>query len=73
MSVWRRAQHGPNRDAPVLAFTADADLGDLAELGPFDGVVRKPIDAHALAAAIAEAFVETGSAGRAPTRAAGQT
>jgi PAS domain S-box-containing protein len=50
-----RAAEGPNRETPILAFTADADLGRLEnELG-FDGIVRKPIVATALAEAIYEA------------------
>lgn len=48
-----RALDGPNQDAPVLAFTADAEVGDGAGLEAFDGVVRKPIDTLALAGAVA--------------------
>ena len=48
-----RASAGPNRNAPILAFTADVQ----AELGPdhtvFDGIVSKPIVAADLAAAVA--------------------
>ncbi len=57
-----RAQTGPNRDVPVLAFTADADIGEPAgDLGGpngldmFDGVIRKPINPQQLAGAIAAA------------------
>jgi CheY-like chemotaxis protein len=38
-----REAWGPNRDVPVLAFTADADLGGDGDLSGFDGLVRKPI------------------------------
>jgi len=43
-----RGEPGPNDSIPVLAFSADADLGGL--LGPdgFDGFVEKPIDATRL-------------------------
>jgi CheY-like chemotaxis protein len=53
-----RAGSGPNNDVPVLAFTANADLAgfDAAALSGFDGVVRKPIVAAELFAAIAEAI-----------------
>ena len=47
-----RAAEGPNRAAPILAFTADADLGRLEQEEGFGGVVRKPIIATALAEAI---------------------
>ena len=50
-----RAGDGPNRDAPILAFTADAQVAGLGEPGGFDGLVRKPIVALALAQAISEA------------------
>ncbi len=50
-----RAVKGPNRDAPVLAFTADAEVGDGAGLEAFDGIVRKPIDTLLLAEAVARA------------------
>ncbi|WP_304176124.1 PAS domain S-box protein [Phenylobacterium aquaticum] len=47
-----RAGAGPNHQTPILAFTADADLGWLGETHGFDGVARKPIDTLALAEAI---------------------
>ena len=50
-----RAAEGPNRATPILAFTADADLGRLEQEEGFQGVVRKPIIATALAEAIYEA------------------
>ena len=50
-----RAQPGPNRETPVLAFTADATRGHGSGLEDFEGVVLKPIDAMALA----ESLVET--------------
>ena len=50
-----RAAVGPNRDTPILAFTADADLGRLEQEQGFQGVVRKPIVATALAEAIYDA------------------
>ena len=50
-----RAAEGPNRETPILAFTADADLGRLEQDLGFQGVVRKPIVAIALAEAIYEA------------------
>ncbi|MFZ5670756.1 MAG: PAS domain S-box protein [Pseudomonadota bacterium] len=43
-----RARPGPNRDAPVLALSADV-LGDLSG---FDGAVPKPIDARVLIEAV---------------------
>ena len=39
----------------MLAFTADADVGDGAGLETFDGVVRKPIDPMDMTARIAMA------------------
>ena len=60
-----RAIDGPNRLAPVLAFTADAEVGDGAGLAAFDGVVRKPIDPKALAEGLALAV----GAGRNPAEA----
>ncbi len=48
-----RSQPGPNRDTPVLAFTADAMLGHGSSLEDFDGVVLKPIDAMALLESLA--------------------
>ena len=50
-----RAQDGPNRYVPVLAFTADAETGDRADLEGFEGVVRKPISVSELAAVVAAA------------------
>jgi PAS domain S-box-containing protein len=50
-----RTDPGPNRDIPVLAFTADADLVDASDLDAFDGVVRKPISPLDLYATIARA------------------
>ncbi len=47
-----RAEDGPNQDVPILAFTADIDLDDLNLDHGFDGLVRKPIAAADLAAAI---------------------
>ena len=49
-----RSAPGPNRDAPILAFSADHELGEAAA-GLFDGHVRKPIDVAALLEALAEA------------------
>ena len=48
-----RGQPGPNRNIPVLAFTADAEMGESARLDAFDGVVRKPIEVVALSGLIA--------------------
>ncbi|HEY0647077.1 PAS domain S-box protein [Phenylobacterium sp.] len=48
-----RGAPGPNRDAPILAFSADHELGEAAA-GLFDGHVRKPIDVAALLEALAE-------------------
>jgi CheY-like chemotaxis protein len=50
-----RAGDGPNRDAPILAFTADAQVAALGQPRGFDGLVRKPIVPLALAQAICEA------------------
>ena len=57
-----RAEPGPNREVPVLAFTADAeidgsgsDFGGPDGLDMFDGVIRKPIQPLQLAGAIAAA------------------
>ena len=55
-----RAVAGPNRAAPVLAFTADAEVGDGAGLEAFDGIVRKPIDTLVLAEAVARAAASRG-------------
>ena len=51
-----REQTGPNRETPVLAFTADATRGHGSSLENFDGVVLKPISAMALAESLAEAL-----------------
>jgi PAS domain S-box-containing protein len=53
-----RAQPGPNRAAPVVAFTADMDVAD--GLADFTGVVRKPISANVMAAAVAAAIADHG-------------
>jgi PAS domain S-box-containing protein len=50
-----RSGDGPNRDAPILAFTADAQVAGLDQPRGFDGLVRKPIVALALAQAIHDA------------------
>ena len=47
-----RAQPGPNQAVPVLAFSADADLEGAPWAQEFDGLVRKPIVAAELLAAI---------------------
>lgn len=38
-----RAEEGPSRDAPILAFSADSELTDDEDGFLFDGVVRKPV------------------------------
>jgi PAS domain S-box-containing protein len=43
---------GPNRDVPILAFTADADLNLLNGEHGFDGLVSKPIAAMDLIDAV---------------------
>jgi CheY-like chemotaxis protein len=43
---------GPNQDVPILAFTADADLGLLGLDHGFDGLVSKPIMAADLVDAV---------------------
>ncbi len=43
---------GPNQDVPVLAFTADSDLGLLGQDHGFDGLVSKPIMAEDLVNAV---------------------
>jgi PAS domain S-box-containing protein len=48
-----RANAGPNRRTPVIAFTADAEAGHGDSLDAFDGIVRKPMDTMGLVAAIA--------------------
>ena len=50
-----REGSGPNRDIPVLAFTADADVASHGDLESFDGLVRKPIQPLDMYASIAEA------------------
>ena len=50
-----RSGAGPNRHAPILAFTADAQVAGIGDPGGFDGLVRKPIVPLALAQAIGEA------------------
>lgn len=52
-----RASAGPNRETPILAFTASADGAVLDSLGAlgFHSAVAKPLDAHALLAALARA------------------
>jgi PAS domain S-box-containing protein len=50
-----REAAGPNRDVPVLAFTADADLAGEGDLDGFDGLVRKPIQPLEMYAAISDA------------------
>jgi PAS domain S-box-containing protein len=51
-----RAAPGPNRNTPVLAFSADTDLERLVDAaGGFDGVVRKPIDPASLISMVAMA------------------
>ena len=49
-----RAEPGPNRDAPILAFSANHEL-DAASAALFDGHVLKPIEVGALLAALAQA------------------
>ncbi|ESQ86951.1 hypothetical protein ABAC460_21465 [Asticcacaulis sp. AC460] len=48
-----RAEAGPNRDTPILAFTANGN--DLYNPADFDGLVAKPITPAALVNAIADA------------------
>ncbi len=57
-----RAGDGPNRDVPVLAFTADAMLGHGSILEEFDGVILKPIHAMHLAGTVASAIASRSSA-----------
>jgi CheY-like chemotaxis protein len=49
---------GPNRDMPILAFSADniGDAPDMIRLDEFQGRVIKPIEPLALLAAIARAI-----------------
>ena len=56
-----RASDGLNRHTPVLAFTADAEVGRDAGLEAFDGVVRKPINTLAMAGSVALAAAGAGS------------
>ncbi|OHB31312.1 MAG: hypothetical protein A2790_01990 [Phenylobacterium sp. RIFCSPHIGHO2_01_FULL_69_31] len=65
-----RAAEGPNRGAPVLAFTADADLEGEGELAGFDGLVRKPIQPLEMYCAIARAAQWAASDEHAGTRVA---
>jgi PAS domain S-box-containing protein len=52
-----RAKPGPNRDLPILAFSADdvGDEPDMADLDEFQGRVFKPIQPSAMLAAISQA------------------
>lgn len=52
-----RERPGPNRDMPILAFSADniGDAPDMARLDEFQGRVIKPIEPSALLTAIAQA------------------
>ena len=52
-----RERPGPNRDMPILAFSADniGDAPDMADLDEFQGRVIKPIEPSAMLAAIAQA------------------
>jgi CheY-like chemotaxis protein len=47
-----RGRPGPNQDVPILAFTADSDLGLLDGDHGFDGLVSKPIMAADLIDAV---------------------
>jgi PAS domain S-box-containing protein len=47
-----RDRPGPNQDVPILAFTADSDLGLLRGDHGFDGLVSKPIMAAGLVEAV---------------------
>lgn len=49
-----RSEPGPNRDTPILAFSADHQLDD-AVAGLFDGHVRKPIEVAPLLEALLQA------------------
>ena len=53
-----RAGAGPNRDTPILAYTADAGEGLEADLirDGFCGAVSKPVGAEALIRAVADAL-----------------
>ena len=50
-----RAEPGPNRDVPVIAFTADMDVNPTSNPAGFSGLVRKPISAVEMVAVIAGA------------------
>ena len=50
-----RTSDGPNREIPVMAFTADADIAGDGALNAFNGVVRKPIVPLEMYATIARA------------------
>jgi len=43
-----RSEPGPNDSIPILAFSADVDLGSLLGSGGFDDFVGKPVNAAAL-------------------------
>jgi len=49
-----RSEPGPNDCIPILAFSADVDLGNLLGPGGFDDFVGKPVDAAALIEAVAK-------------------
>jgi CheY-like chemotaxis protein len=66
-----RAKAGPNRDIPVLAFTADADIAGPGDLDAFDGVVKKPIAPLDMYATIARATQWTGAESEEAAHAAG--
>ena len=52
-----RQTPGPNQHIPILAFSADINLGQGGQIDPvFDGSVRKPLVAADLAAALVEAL-----------------
>jgi CheY-like chemotaxis protein len=38
-----RGEEGPNRDAPILAFSADSEFTGEEDGFAFDGIVRKPL------------------------------
>jgi CheY-like chemotaxis protein len=65
-----RAEPGPNRGAPMLAFTADADRESMTGPGGFDDMILKPIDAAALIEAIAR-WTRPPQPDQPPVRAAG--
>lgn len=47
-----RSRAGPNRETPMLAFSADITADDAQALAVFEGVVRKPIEMAGLLLAI---------------------